>query len=76
MALWAGVIQQAAWFPSPSFTVTSNGLSTLQATFLRSRALPGQSVVGGIDLGRRNSSPCYNGKHDARMDEAATVCVS
>lgn len=48
MALWAGVIQQAAWFPSPSL-VTSNGLSTLQATFLRSRALPGQSVVGGID---------------------------
>lgn len=50
MALWASVLQQAGWFPSPSLTMTSDGLSTLQATFLRSRALPGQSVVGGIDL--------------------------
>lgn len=54
----------------------SNGSITLQATFLRSRALPGQSVVGGIDLGEETAPLVITGSMDARMDEAVTVCVS
>lgn len=76
MALWVSVIQQAAWFPSPSLTVTSNGLSTCWPHFSGQGLSQDCQWWEGLILGRRkNSSLCYNRKHGARMDEAVTVCV-